>query len=98
MCCFLSGFWSASFENNQRRHAFIVSPHKEEDTVKPSPTSAADEIPVACASDHRYLFGLLTTLWSLCEHASDRPLDHAPARCQEGVRELIRLEVARYRQ
>ena len=49
-----------------------MSPHKEKDTVKPSPTSADDEIPVACASDHRYLCGLLTTLWSLCENASDR--------------------------
>ena len=75
-----------------------MSPHKEEDTVKPSPTSAADEIPVACASDHRYLCGLLTTLWSLCEHASNRSLDHAPARCQARLRELIRLEVARHRQ
>lgn len=30
--------------------------------------------------------------------AINRPLVHAPARCQARLRELIRLEVARYRQ
>lgn len=40
--------------------------------MTPGPTSAVDDILVVCASDHRYLCGLLTTLWSLCQSASDR--------------------------
>lgn len=40
--------------------------------MKLASTSMVDEIPVVCASDHRYLCGLLTTLWSLCQSASDR--------------------------
>ncbi len=42
---------------------------RKKDDVK---EALSELIPVACVSDHRYVCGLLTTLWSLCRAASGR--------------------------